>query len=112
TGRLRPADEQRSLVLYPDVLLVSFGPAGSHDHSPRDALALVSGGLSPLLAVDVTLAGRAASNRGKAADADPVDEHREPASGRSSSSPAQKYRVIRKSYALVYRDDEVQTGQP
>jgi len=43
-----------------------------------------AGGLSPLLAVEVALVGRVASNRGKAADADPVDEHREPALGRSA----------------------------
>ena len=40
----RPVDEQRSLVLHPDVALFSIAPANSHDHPSRVALALASVG--------------------------------------------------------------------
>jgi transposase InsO family protein len=40
--------------------MVSVDPAGPHDHPSRDARALASGGLSPLLALEVALTGRAA----------------------------------------------------
>jgi hypothetical protein len=54
-GRVRLTNSE-SLDLYPDVFLVSFDPAGSHDHPSRNALALASAGLSPLLAVEAALA--------------------------------------------------------
>src|SRR5450759_5802293 len=56
------AHEQRSLVLYPDVSLVSIDPAGPHDHPSRDPRALASGRLSLLLALEVALTWRATPN--------------------------------------------------
>src|SRR2546422_443330 len=53
--RPAPAYEQRSLVLYPAVSMVSVDPAGPHDHPSRDARALASGRLSLLLAFEVAL---------------------------------------------------------
>jgi hypothetical protein len=50
-------------------------------------LALASGRLSPLLAMEVALSGRAATDRDRAARADPADERREPALG-SATHPA------------------------
>jgi len=76
--------EQRSLVLYPAVSLVSVDPAGSHDHPSRDAGALASGGLSPLLALEIAPTGRATSDRDGAALADPADERRKSALGRAA----------------------------
>src|SRR6476660_5259088 len=43
--------KQRSLVLCSALSLVSVDPAGSHDYPARDAGALASGWLLPLLAV-------------------------------------------------------------
>ena len=48
---------------------------------PGDARALASGGLSLLLAVEVTIIGRAAADRDRPARADPADERREPVLG-------------------------------
>ena len=48
-----PAHEQRSLVLYPAVSMVSVDPECSHDHPARDARALASGRISLLLALEV-----------------------------------------------------------
>ena len=45
------------------------------NHSSRDARALAQSRLSPLLALEVALTGWAAPNRGKAARADPANEH-------------------------------------
>jgi hypothetical protein len=47
------------MVLYPAVSLVSINPAGSHDHTARDARALASGRLSFLLALEIAPIGRA-----------------------------------------------------
>jgi hypothetical protein len=52
-ARSTTADEQRSLVFYSTVSVVSVDPAGSHDHPSRDAGALASRGLSLLLALEV-----------------------------------------------------------
>src|ERR1022692_1591442 len=73
--------EQRPLVLYPAVSLVSVNPEGSHNHPARDPRALASGGLSLLLALEVTPAGRATADRDRPPCTDPADEHGEPALG-------------------------------
>jgi hypothetical protein len=72
----RPAHEQRSLVLRPAVSLVSINPNGSHDYPSRDPRALASGGLSLLLAGEVTIIGRTAADRDGPARADPANELR------------------------------------
>ncbi len=61
--------------------MVSVDPAGPQDHPSRDARALASGGLSPLLALEVALTGRTAADRDGPPRIDPADEHREPAWG-------------------------------
>src|SRR6478672_7382154 len=76
--------EQRSLVLYPAVSLVSSNPACSHDYPARDAGALASGWLSPLLAVEIAPTGRATSDRDGAARADPAVERGKSALGRAT----------------------------
>src|SRR5664280_32260 len=55
-----PADEQRPLVSYPAVSLVSINPERSHDYPPGNARALAACRLSLLLALEVVPAGRAA----------------------------------------------------
>ena len=80
----RPAHEPRSLVLDPAVSLVSIHPKGPHDHSSRDPCALAWGRFSQLLALEVTIIGRAAANRGGPARAGPADEHRKSALGRAA----------------------------
>ena len=47
-----PAHEQRSLVLYPAVSMVPVDPEGSYDHPTRDARALASGRISPLVCTE------------------------------------------------------------
>jgi len=82
----RPVHEPRSLVLRPAVSLVSINPNGFHDYPSRDARALASGGLSLLLAVEITPTGRAPANRSGLARADPANERREPALGVATHS--------------------------
>jgi len=60
--RKAPAYEHRSLVLRPTVSLVPVDPSGSHNHPPRDPGALASGRLSPPLALEITVAGRATAD--------------------------------------------------
>jgi hypothetical protein len=74
------------MVLYPAVSLVSFKPAGSHNHSARDARALAQGWLSLLLTLEIASTGRAATNRYGAAGADPANEHAEPFLGSAAHS--------------------------
>ena len=74
--RPRSAHEQRSLVLYPALSLVSIDPEGPHDHSSRDACALASGRLSSVLAVEVALVWRTAADRHGTAGANSADEYR------------------------------------
>jgi hypothetical protein len=71
-------------VLYPAVSLVSINPAGFHDHPARDALALASGRLSLLLALEVARTGRATADRHEAAHIDPAHERRKSALGRAA----------------------------
>jgi hypothetical protein len=65
------------MVPYPAVSLVSANPEGSHNHSARDARALAQGWLSLLLVLEIASTGRAATNRHRAACADPANEHGE-----------------------------------
>jgi hypothetical protein len=73
--RQSPPYEQRSLVLRSDVSLVSLDPEGRDDYRAGNAGALASGRLSPLLALEIALAGRAPANRDRTTCADPADEH-------------------------------------
>src|ERR1700758_1198447 len=66
------------MVPYPAVSLVSINPAGSHNHSARDARALAQGRLSLLQALEIASTGRAATDRNGAARADPANEHGDP----------------------------------
>src|SRR6202035_5042556 len=50
------------MVPYPGVSLVSINPAGSHNHSARDARALAQRRLSLLLALEIASTGRAATD--------------------------------------------------
>ena len=61
-ARARAAYEQRSLVLYPAVSMVSIGPEGHHGHPSRDARPVASGRLSSLLALEVAPVWRAAAD--------------------------------------------------
>lgn len=61
--------------------MVSVDPADPHDHPSREARALASGGLSLLLAVEVTIAGRTVADRDGPARANPADKRREPGLG-------------------------------
>src|SRR5215510_11044374 len=61
--------------------MVSLSLARHHDHPARDARALASCRLSPVLAMEVPLPGRAASDRGGLAGADPADDRRKSAMG-------------------------------
>jgi hypothetical protein len=86
-GRVRLTNHDRWFFIqlyrwFPSILQVS------HDYPARDAGALASAWLSPLLAVEVVPIGRATSDRDGAARADPADEHRKSASliGRLGSS--------------------------
>jgi transposase InsO family protein len=65
------------LVVDPAVSLVSFNPAGSHNHPARDTRALAQSRLSLLLALEVAPLGRATADRHGAARVDPPDEHGE-----------------------------------
>lgn len=81
-GRVRLTNHDRwfFILLYrwfPSILTVLTIIAS------RDARALASGGLSLLLAVEITATGRAPANRSGPARADPADEHREPTLGRA-----------------------------
>src|SRR5712671_4054652 len=73
-ARSHSPHEWGSLVLGPAVSMVSVGPQGHHDHPPRDPRALASGRLPPVLAVEIRLAWRPATNRRGPARADPADE--------------------------------------
>src|SRR5229473_1692526 len=70
------------------ILLYRWFPSilGPRDHPPRDARALASGRLSPLLALEVALSGRAAADRDGPARADPADERRKSSLGRATHS--------------------------
>ena len=84
----RSAHEQRSLVLRPDVSMVSIDPEGRHDHPARNAGALASGRLSPLLALEIGSRGGRPQNRDGIARTDPADEHRRTSFGVRHASTA------------------------
>src|SRR5260370_13165228 len=65
----------RPLVFRPALSLVPVDPSGFHDYSTRNAVALASGRLSPLLALGIASTGRATADRDRIARADPADEH-------------------------------------
>ena len=60
-------------------------PAGSHNHSARDARSLAPGRLSLLLALEVAPIRRATADRHGAARVDPADERRKTALGRAGA---------------------------
>ena len=73
-GRARLANNDRWFFVqlyrwFPSIL------SGSHDYSTRNAGALASGWLSPLLALEIVPTGRATADRDRIARADPADEH-------------------------------------
>src|SRR5262245_21719065 len=78
--------EQRSPVLPPIVSVVSIDRGGDDDRPTRDAGAMASRGLSPLLALEIPQHGRPAANRCRAADADPTHQHGEYALGCAADS--------------------------
>jgi hypothetical protein len=61
-GRVQ-VHEQRSPVLPPIVSVVSIDRGGDDDYPTRDAGAMASRGLSPLLALEISEPGRPATNR-------------------------------------------------
>src|SRR5258705_8916038 len=83
-ARARQTRKQRSLVLHPAISLVSIHPEGPHGHPSRDAGSLASGRLSQLLALEVTIIGRTATDRDGIARTDPADEHRKLSLGRAA----------------------------
>src|ERR1700681_4348752 len=83
-GRVRLTNHDRWFFLDSAVSLVSFYPAGSHNHPARDTRALAQGRLSLLLALEVAPIGRAAADRNEAARIDPADERRKSALERAT----------------------------
>src|ERR1700724_2964243 len=82
-GRVQLANSDRWFLIqlyrwFPSIL------KGPHDHPSRDPCALASGWFSQLLALEVTIIGRAAADRDGVARADPADEHGEPSLGRTT----------------------------
>jgi len=61
--------------------LVPIGPQGHHDYPARDPGALASGRLPSVLALEILLFWRPATDRRKSALADPADERRKSAVG-------------------------------
>src|SRR5262249_27575230 len=68
-------------VLHSALSLVPFGPQGHHDHPARDPRALASRRFSPLLAAEIALSWRSATDQCRSAGTDPTDERRECALG-------------------------------
>src|SRR5215472_4212115 len=85
-ARSGPVYEQRSPVLPPIVSVVSIDREGNDDHPTRDASAMASCGLPPLLALEIPEPGRPATNRCGSTGADPSNEHREYALGCTAHS--------------------------
>jgi transposase InsO family protein len=82
--------------------MVPINPGGPRDHPPRDARALASGRLSPLLALEVALSGRAAADRDGPARADPARERRKSSLGRATHpwrTPQARFEVAQSSVA-------------
>src|SRR5258708_39867590 len=86
-GRVKLANSDRWFFIqlyHPAISLVSIDPGGPHGHSSRDAGWLASGRLSQLLALEVTIIGRAATDRDGPSCTDPADEHRKLSLGRTA----------------------------
>jgi hypothetical protein len=79
-GRARLTNHDR-WFFRPALSLVSVDPSGSRDYSTRNAVALASDRLSPLLALEIASTGRATADRDRIARADPADQHGEFALG-------------------------------
>src|SRR5262249_36501198 len=65
-----------------------FGPQRHQDHSARDPRALASGGVPPVLALEIPLAPRPTEDRRGSARVDPGDEHRKIRCGERRASMA------------------------
>src|SRR5947207_13374761 len=74
-ARSGPVHDQRSPVLHPIVSVVSIDREGNDDHPARDAGAMTSRGLPPLLALEIPEPGRPATNRCGSTGADQSNEH-------------------------------------
>jgi hypothetical protein len=92
-GQRKPSSSRRrrptvvaALARADDLSLVSFYPAGSHNHPARDACALAQSWLSLLLALEVAPTGRATADRNEVARADPPDDRGESALGCATHS--------------------------
>src|ERR1700724_1740677 len=85
-GRVRLTNHDRWFLIQ-TVSLVSFYPAGSHNHPARDTRALAQGRLSLLLALEVAPTGRATADRHGTARIDSADVHGEPALGGATYPP-------------------------
>src|SRR5262249_55494528 len=72
--RVGSSHEPRSVSPGPALPLVSVDPASSRHRSAGDRRSLASVRLSLLLALEITLSGRAAADRRGAARFDPADE--------------------------------------
>jgi hypothetical protein len=72
-GRIQFAIGDR-LFLHSAVSVISVGSQGDDDRPARDSRALASSWLSPLLALEIAGAGRAAASQCGAARFDPADE--------------------------------------
>src|SRR5437660_7277544 len=85
-ARSRSTHEWGSLVLGPVVSMVPIGPQGHHDHPARDSRALASGRLPSVLAVEIPLPWRPATDRRRSARTDPADERGKSAVGCATHS--------------------------
>src|SRR5438552_10581908 len=80
-ARSRVTHKWGSLVFGTAVSMVPIGPQGHHDYPARDPGALASGRLPSVLALEILLFWRPATDRRKSALADPADERRKSAVG-------------------------------
>jgi hypothetical protein len=81
-GRVKLANSDRWFFI--PISLVSINPQGPHGHPSRDVGSLASGRLSQLLALEVTIIGRAAADRFGPSRTDPADERRKLSLGRAA----------------------------
>src|SRR5215471_11054141 len=72
-GRVQFTNSDRLFFLL--VSLVSIDREGDDDHPARDAGAMASCGLPPLLALEIPEPRRPATNRSESTGADPTNEH-------------------------------------
>src|SRR5271156_1447553 len=81
-----PAYQRRSPVLRPALSLVPTDPRDHNDRSSRDTRALASCWISPLLDLEVSLAGRPPADRNGVAGANTSHEPREATLGCATHS--------------------------